>query len=351
MTVDRVLLVEPRGYCAGVETALKTLAWMVVLHREPVYCVHAIVHNQSIVERFERLGVVFVDDIDAVPHGAPTVLSAHGSAPDVVATAQVRTAHVVDAVCPLVRKVHHEIRTRAKGGGTVLYVGHPGHDEAVAAVAVAPHATVLVSSQADVDALPTLPGPVAMLAQTTLGLDELAAVEDAARRRFDVWTPRRGDLCYATTNRQRALAAATDHCDAVVVVGSATSSNTCALAELAEARLSERGLVERTFRVDGPDELPDDLHGVVAVTAGASAPESAVLQVIDRLRPQHGVETFAPLQEDVYFPLPPTLRSILAAALDDGRVGDDLAGMFLADQWTGAEQLLDRIEARQPTYG
>jgi len=346
MPTERILLVEPRGYCAGVEAALKTLAWMVVLHRDPVYCVHAIVHNRSVVDRFERLGVIFVDDIDDVPRGAPVVLSAHGSAPDVVAAAGA-TRHVVDAVCPLVRKVHHEIRTRAAAGAIVLYVGHPGHDEAVAAVAVAPAQTSLITTAADVDALPDLPGPVALLAQTTLGLDELAAVERAARRRFDVWTPRRSDLCYATTNRQRALRAACRHSDAVVVVGSATSSNTRALAELAEAQLAQRGRANRTFRVDGPDELPHELHGVVAVTAGASAPEDAVLRVIAHLDPTNGVERFAPLSEDAYFPLPPTLRARLTAAIESGEIDDGLGALFHADQWTPANALLSCIEARR----
>jgi len=348
MPIDKVLLVEPRGYCAGVEAALKTLAWMVVLHREPVYCVHAIVHNRSVVERFERLGVVFVDEIHDVPAGAPVVLSAHGSAPDVVTFAGNTTTHMVDAVCPLVRKVHHEIRTRAAAGATVLYVGHAGHDEAVAAVSIAPEHTSLITTAADVDSLPEMDGPVALLAQTTLGLDELAAVERAARRRFDVWTPRHSDLCYATTNRQRALRAACRHSDAVVVVGSATSSNTRALAELAETQLAKRNRADRTFRVDGPDELPDDLRGVVAVTAGASAPEEAVLHVIAHLDPRNGVERFAPLSEDAYFPLPPTLRTRLIDAIGAGDIDDDLASLFLGDQWTPADALLSNIEARKP---
>jgi len=349
MPIDRILLVEPRGYCAGVEAALKTLAWMVVLHHEPVYCVHAIVHNHAVVDRFAKLGVTFVDDIDDVPEDAPVVLSAHGSAPDVLNTASVRTMHAVDAVCPLVRKVHHELRTRAAVGDTLLYIGHTGHDEVVAAVAIAPGQTVLVTSAADVDALPDLHGPVALLAQTTLGLDEVTAVERAARRRFDVWTPRRSDLCYATTNRQRALRAACARCDAIVVVGSSTSSNTRALADLAESQLSLRGLLGRTFRVDGPDELPDCLSGVVAVTAGSSAPESAVLDVVKRLAPVNGVERFALLTEDVYFPLPPVLRARLSTAIEEDEIGDELAALFHADQSTSAEALLLAIETRHAT--
>jgi 4-hydroxy-3-methylbut-2-enyl diphosphate reductase len=136
--VEEVLLAEPRGFCAGVEMAIKALAWMVRIFDPPVYCYHEIVHNQLVVDRFRRLGVVFVDDVDAVPAGAPLMLSAHGSAPEVVVAARQHDRFVVNAVCPLVTKVHHEARVRAAKGYTVLYVGHAGHDEAVGTLAVAP---------------------------------------------------------------------------------------------------------------------------------------------------------------------------------------------------------------------
>ncbi len=340
MVVERVLLVEPRSFCAGVETAIKTLAWMVVLHDEPVFCVHAIVHNEGIVRRFERLGTVFVDDVADVPPGSPLVLSAHGSAPSVIAAAASRASVAVDAVCPLVTKVHREIRTRAAAGDTVVYVGHPGHDEAAAAVAIAPHATHIVSSADDVASLPRATARVALLAQTTIALDRLEEVERAVRRRFDdVWTPRRSDLCYATTNRQRALRGACDHVDAVVVVGSATSSNTAALVALARAH------APRAVRVDGAGEVPPDHTGTVAVTAGASAPENDVAEVVAALRPRNGVEHFAPIDEAEYFPLPPALRLLLARADADGRLPADLRDAFAHDRTMPALALLELVES------
>src|SRR5688572_1071571 len=154
MPVDKVLLAAPRGFCAGVEMAIKALAWMIKSFEPPIYCYHEIVHNQVVVDRFRALGVVFVDDISEVPEGAPVMLSAHGSAPEVVQAAKDRGGFVVNAVCPLVTKVHHEVKTRAGKGYTVVYVGHEGHDEAVGTMAVAPDAIHLVEHENDVDEMP-----------------------------------------------------------------------------------------------------------------------------------------------------------------------------------------------------
>src|SRR3954470_13534760 len=184
MEVDKVLLAAPRGFCAGVEMAIKALSWMVRVFEPPVYCYHEIVHNRVVVDRFERLGVVFVDDIEDVPDGAPLMLSAHGSAPQVVAAARAKEGAVVDAVCPLVTKVHHEVKVRAGKGYTVVYVGHEGHDEAVGTMAVAPESIHLVETEADVAALPDPGKPVALLAQTTLSHHDWAGVLDATRERF-----------------------------------------------------------------------------------------------------------------------------------------------------------------------
>ncbi|MFZ8999315.1 MAG: 4-hydroxy-3-methylbut-2-enyl diphosphate reductase, partial [Ilumatobacteraceae bacterium] len=206
MDVDRVLLAEPRGFCAGVEMAIKALAWMTRTFDPPVFCYHEIVHNKVVVERFERQGVVFVDDIADVPMGSPIMLSAHGSAPEVVAAARARGSFVVDSVCPLVTKVHHEVKVRAGKGYRIVYVGHDGHEEAVGTMAVAPRAISRVESVAEVDALPEFDEPVALLAQTTLSHREWEGVAVRVRERFpDVWTPGRSDLCFATTNRQASL--------------------------------------------------------------------------------------------------------------------------------------------------
>ncbi len=241
--------------------AIKALAWMVRAFDPPIYCYHEIVHNQLVVKRFEDLGVVFIDDIAEVPAGRPVMLSAHGSAPEVVAAARARAGYVVDAVCPLVTKVHHEVKVRAGKGYRIVYVGHEGHEEAVGTMAVAPDSIHRVETLAEVAALPQFDEPVALLAQTTLSHRDWKNVLDATAERFpDMWKPERSDLCFATTNRQSALMAIAARCDAMVVIGSANSSNTVALAKLA----NESGCT-RVFRVNNADELPDDLHGVVGV--------------------------------------------------------------------------------------
>jgi 4-hydroxy-3-methylbut-2-en-1-yl diphosphate reductase len=310
--VQRVLLAEPRGFCAGVEKAIKALAWMVRVFEPPVYCYHEIVHNRHVVDRFREQGVVFVDRVEDVPDGAPLMLSAHGSAPDVGLEARARDRVVVDAVCPLVTKVHHELKVRADKGYTVLYVGHQGHEEAVGTMAVAPAAVRLLERVEDVDALTDTgdgvdPAPVALLAQTTLSHDEWADIVERAGERFPgLWMPNRSDLCFATTNRQAALKAIAGASDAVVVIGSENSSNTIALVKVARSMGCPRVL-----RVNDASELPDDLCGTVGVTAGASAPEALVRAVVERLAPAQGTEEVRVTLEEEYFPPPPELRELL----------------------------------------
>ncbi|MFI5047154.1 MAG: 4-hydroxy-3-methylbut-2-enyl diphosphate reductase [Acidimicrobiia bacterium] len=315
--VQRVLLAEPRGFCAGVEMAIKALQAMVEAFDPPVYCYHEIVHNQLVVDRFRAQGVVFVDDVADVPDGAPLMLSAHGSAPEVVAAARERERVVVNAVCPLVTKVHHEARVRAEKGYTVLYVGHAGHDEAVGTLAVAPESMRLVEHDAELDDVASsVPDPtkVALLAQTTLSLHDWQGVMADARERFpELWTASRDDLCFATTNRQRALRELAARADTIVVIGSANSSNTIALTQVAR----EAGC-DRVLRVDGPDELDAEVlagAAIVGVTAGASAPEDLVQAVVARLAPREGVETVHVTDEDEYFPPPRDLRDLEARGL------------------------------------
>ena len=309
MAVDKVLLASPRGFCAGVEMAIKALAWMVRSFDGPVYCYHEIVHNKIVVDRFVEKGVVFVDSIDEVPQGSPIMLSAHGSAPEVVAAARSRGSYVVDAVCPLVTKVHHEVKTRAGKGFHIVYVGHEGHEEAVGTMAVAPDAITRVESVDEVLALPEFDEPVAMLAQTTLSHREWNEVAVEVKRRFpDVWTPGRSDLCFATTNRQSALMSIAPRVDSFVVIGSSNSSNTRAL-----ERLAVESGCSRVLRVNSADELPSDLSGTVGVTAGASAPEELVLGVLRALAPRDGVEEVFVTEEDEYFPPPRNIRDLQSA--------------------------------------
>lgn len=285
--------------------AIKALAWMVRSYPPPVYCYHEIVHNRIVVDRFTELGVVFVDDVAEVPEGSPIMLSAHGSAPSVVTAARGRGSYVVDSVCPLVTKVHHEVKVRAGKGYQIVYVGHDGHEEAVGTMAVAPEAIHRVESRAEVEALPVFDQPVALLAQTTLSHRDWADVADATREKFpELWTPGRSDLCFATTNRQSALMVLALRCDAIVVIGSANSSNTRALEQLA----IEAGC-PTVLRVNHAGELTP-LSGVVGVTAGASAPEELVEAVIAALAPVDGVEHVRVTEEDEYFPPPRNLREL-----------------------------------------
>jgi 4-hydroxy-3-methylbut-2-enyl diphosphate reductase len=341
--VERVLLAAPRGFCAGVEMAIKALAWMVRAFEPPVYCYHEIVHNRLVVDRFRDLGVVFIDDIAEVPAGAPVMLSAHGSAPEVVRAAAEHGGYVVNAVCPLVTKVHHEVKVRAGKGYTVVYVGHEGHDEAVGTMAVAPDSIHLVENEDDVAALPPSDTPVALLAQTTLSHHDWAGVLEATRARYpELWMPGRSDLCFATTNRQSALVQIAERCDAVVVLGSANSSNTVALEKVARV-----AGCPRVLRVNGADELPDDLSGSVGVTAGASAPEELVRQVIARLDPIEGVEEVAFTDEAEYFPPPRELRELLSAidAVASFALAAPATSPATADRNLAASQVLAGLRA------
>jgi 4-hydroxy-3-methylbut-2-enyl diphosphate reductase len=359
MAVERVLLAQPRGYCAGVEMAIKALAWMVRVFEPPVYCYHEIVHNRLVVDRFREQGVIFVDDIAEVPPGAAVMLSAHGSAPEVVEAARADDRYVVNAVCPLVTKVHHEARVRARKGYTIIYAGHAGHDEAIGTVAVAPGAMHLVEDDDDLaEAFARVDDPekVAMLAQTTLAHHEWRGLLDRTREQFpEMWTATRGDLCFATTNRQSALTTIARDADAVVVIGSANSSNTLALAKV--ARDAGCGAV---FRVDGPDELDLDAFGdarVVGVTAGASAPEDVVEAVIAKLAPQDGVDVVRVTDEDEYFPPPrelrelvPVLDAVTAFAFGGNpQTARELGGPFSDDRRMDASHVLMSLTGRVST--
>ena len=305
--------------------AIKALSWMVRAFEPPVYCYHEIVHNQVVVQRFRDLGVVFVDDIAEIPPGMPIMLSAHGSAPEVLAAARASGGYVVDAVCPLVTKVHHEVKTRSAKGYEIIYIAHEGHEEAIGTMAEAPSAIHRVESIEEIDALPDIEGPVALVTQTTLSQHDWAALAEHTKERFpDMWMPGRKDLCFATTNRQDALAVIAERCDTVIVIGSENSSNTRALAKLAV----EAGCTQ-VLRVNGAHELPSDLSGTVGVTAGASAPDELVSEVIAALDPTNGVEEVRLTDEDEYFPPPRNLRDLVASV---ELIGTFLLGASMTDR-------------------
>ena len=342
--VQRVLLAEPRGFCAGVEMAIKALTWMVRIFDGPVYCYHEIVHNEWVVRAFERVGVVFVDDISEVPEGAPVMLSAHGSSPEVVAGAEGRAGVVIDAVCPLVTKVHHEVKRMADKGYDIIYIGHEGHDEAVGTVAEAPTAITLVEPERGLSGFsPRDPDRVALLAQTTLGMHEWQQVLGDAQERFPtLQTARRSDLCYATTNRQEAVGQLAGECDLILVVGSENSSNTQALVRYSLENGTPAHRIDSAAAID-----PRWLEGteVVGVTAGASAPDHLVQQVIDRLDPSQGFELWSTTEEAEYFPLPPQLRGFvttLCTLVEAGvtaRPGADPGWLERDREWTATEAL------------
>ncbi len=343
---DRVYLAEPNGYCAGVLMAIKALVWMVLLSDSPVYCYHEIIHNSFVVEAFKRAGVVFVDSIEQVPRGAPVMLSAHGSAPEVVAGASERAGVVIDSVCPLVVKVHHEVKRRAAKGFDIIYVGHRNHDEAVGTVARAPENITLVEPEDGlVGFRPRDPRKVALFAQTTLGLHEWEAVRGAAEERYpELETSRKSDLCFATTNRQNALREMSSVCDLILVVGSANSSNTNALVRTAHEKRVP------AHRIDSKESIrPEWLEDarVVGVTAGASVPDQLVREVISHLDPVEGWRLFRVVDEEEYFPLPRSLRQLLDGLESVLRIGfgapRSTTPLHKFDRGLTAEEALDAL--------
>jgi (E)-4-hydroxy-3-methyl-but-2-enyl pyrophosphate reductase len=278
----RVLLAAPRSFCAGVDRAIEIVERLLAEHGAPIYVRHQIVHNEHVVRRLERLGAVFVDSEDDVPAGAICVLSAHGVAPSVRENCERRGLQVVDAVCPLVSKVHAEARRYADSGHLVALVGHADHVEVIGTRGERPEATVVIDSPEDVERLDPGGKPVAVITQTTLSLDDVAETVDALSTRFgDLKRPAAEDICYATQNRQDAVKAmVADGASAVLVIGSDTSSNARRLVEVAE-RAGATGAL-----VDGDSEIDPALlagHSTVGLTAGASTPEELVQSVIGQL--------------------------------------------------------------------
>ncbi len=313
-SVERLLLAAPRGYCAGVDRAVQTVERALELHGAPVYVRKEIVHNKHVVEQLRERGAIFVDELeDAIPEGAVTVFSAHGVSPAVHADAQARGLMTIDATCPLVTKVHREVVKFAEDGYTIVLIGHAGHEEVEGTMGEAPEHTVLVETEADVDALELEdPDRVAYVSQTTLSVDETRTIIARLRERFPHITgPRTDDICYATTNRQAAVKQMAPHCDLVLVVGSQNSSNSLRLVEVAREHGAEAHLVDNSGQVD-----EQWLVGkrVVGISSGASAPEELVRSLVDffRARGVEDVSEYEVVSEDVRFMLPKTIRQAMA---------------------------------------
>ncbi len=306
-----VILANPRGFCAGVNMAIDALETALRAFGTPLYVYHEIVHNRPVVERFRGKGVVFVDSIDEVPPGGTVLYSAHGVAPAVREASAGRNLRAIDATCPLVTKVHTEAIRYARDGYTIVLIGHEGHDEVIGTMGEVPHSILLVEDEADVASL-TLPADakVAYLTQTTLSVDETEGIIAALRRKYpQIAGPTKSDICYATQNRQEAVKDLADAARVVLVLGSQNSSNSNRLAEIARQRGKSAYLIDTVCEVRDDWFQPDDL---VLVTAGASAPEENVQEVIDHLRTKFGatVETRTVREEHVSFPLPRELRNL-----------------------------------------
>jgi len=305
-----VVLAAPRASCAGVRRAIETVRRTLADRGAPVYVRKQIVHNAHVVADLERQGARFVEELDEVPEGSTVIFSAHGVSPAVREAAAGRSLEVIDATCPLVSKVHAEARRFAAGGFDIVLVGHQGHEEVDGTLGEAPERIQLI---ADAGAVPALevrdPQRVAYLTQTTLAVDETRDVVDALRERFPgVVGPASSDICYATQNRQDAVRALAEDCQLILVVGSGNSSNSQRLVEVAERAGCPARLIERA------SELPPEwLRGVqrVGLTAGASAPEELVQEVVRALDGLGGVtvRTRAVASEDIHFKLPPELRT------------------------------------------
>ncbi len=309
-TGKRVLVAAPRGYCAGVDRAVVTVEKALEHYGAPVYVRKQIVHNKHVVETLSERGAVFVEELDEVPEGAITVFSAHGVSPMVHAEAKQRRLQTIDATCPLVTKVHNEAKRYAREDLTILLIGHEGHEEVEGTAGEAPDRTILVQSPADADTVEVDdPDRVAWLSQTTLSVDETMQIVRRLKERFpNLIDPPSDDICYATTNRQAAVKQIASHSDLMIVVGSANSSNSVRLVEVA----LDAG-ARAAYRVDHASEVnPAWLEGVgtVGVTSGASVPEVLVEGVLAMLAGE-GFSDVAEerlTDENLTFALPPELR-------------------------------------------
>lgn len=312
--MDKLILAAPRGFCAGVAYAIEVVDLALRIHGAPVYVRHAIVHNEWVVKSFEERGVVFVEDIHEIPAGSVVVYSAHGVSPEVRRQSRERGLTIIDATCPLVTKVHNEARHFADKGYFMIYIGHEGHVEAEGTMGEAPDRMVLVETPEDAEALVIdHHDKLAVLTQTTLSVDEVTKTLEVLRRRFPhLETPKKEDICYATTNRQAAIREMAQQCDLVVIVGSKTSSNSNRLREVAESFGVEARLING---VDGVD--PDwRNYKVVGVSSGASTPETLVEDVVGKLLegcPQVPVVTLETVKEDLSFRPPRDLIQLAQA--------------------------------------
>ncbi len=321
-----IITVKPRGFCAGVDRAIDIVELALHIHGAPVFMKHQIVHNTYVVERLCAKGAIFVEDLSEIPDGSVTVLSAHGVPPSLRERAKVKNLQVIDATCPLVTRVHLEAIRYSREGYSILLVGHRGHVEMEGTMGEAPTVTQLVHDKEDAEHV-QVPDPnrVVALSQTTLSIDDVAEIMQILQRRFpNLTTPPKGDICYATTNRQAAVKVLAEKVDVVLVVGSTTSSNANRLREVAER------LGTQAYLVNGPDQVQQDWFAnakAIGITSGASTPEDVFQEVANRVKEmtKGEVKDLEALQEEVWFALPPDL----VKTAKDKQVGNDVLDKHL----------------------
>ena len=307
-----ILLAGPRGFCAGVDRAIKIVELALEKHGAPVYVRHEIVHNRYVVEDLEAKGAVFVEELEEVPEGVPVVFSAHGVAKSVFAEADEREMYYLDATCPLVTKVHVDAARHRKEGKDLILIGHAGHPEVVGTMGQLRDGEMILVENAEQAETVDVPDPnnLAFVTQTTLSVDDTAEIVTILQRRFpNIEAPRKEDICYATTNRQAAVKDLVDECDALIVLGAPNSSNSNRLAEVAlTIGCPKSTLIQRA--ADLEDGWLDDVTKL-GITAGASAPEILVQELIDALREKYDVtvEERNVIDEDVTFSLPRALSA------------------------------------------
>jgi 4-hydroxy-3-methylbut-2-enyl diphosphate reductase len=308
----KIILANPRGFCAGVNMAIDVVAQALDLLGPPIWVYHEIVHNRHVVARFRDAGVTFVDDLEEVPERSVVVFSAHGVSPEIRRIAEARRLQAIDATCPLVTKVHMEAVRYARQGYQILLIGHEGHDEVVGTIGEAPDAIQIVESPADIPQLDIRdPDRLVYLTQTTLSVDDAEVVISALRAAFpNVKEPPSDDICYATTNRQHAVRLIAPECDLVIVVGSQNSSNSVRLTEIAENAKTPAVLVDDVGELD-LDRF--DGRETVLITAGASAPEDLVERLVRALHERFDatLEQRDVFREDVVFEAPASLKHIM----------------------------------------
>jgi 4-hydroxy-3-methylbut-2-enyl diphosphate reductase len=304
MAIERVLLISPRGFCAGVDRAVNTVEESLKAFGRPVYVKHEIVHNRIVCDALREKGAIFVEEVSEIPEGSVCVFSAHGIAPAVREEAKKKNLYTIDATCPLVTKIHIELNRFAKEGKEIIYIGHRGHPEAVGVMGVRPEITRLVDNPGEVEDLQVNnPDNLVYLTQTTLSIDECMATISALKKRFPkISAPPSDDICYATTNRQAAIKAAVKKCDVILVVGSANSSNSNRLVDTAIKLGVDAHLI------DTKNEIKDEWFvgkTCLGISAGASAPEYVVMEISDYFRNRGAaIEQYNVMDEHMKFTMP-----------------------------------------------